>query len=518
MAELFVKVQSHHYVCKVVTPLARGVVERFGKRFVQYGMERRGRQIVHAPLKVFGSRTSNSIEYRYHINTLGEFKKHIAGNNFGPNFAVFETAELPLAVEVKFKTRPYKLSDEEQKDPLALFEYQEEAVDYVVEGTPPKSKLIGIQTGKGKGMISMFSMSRIGMRPLILVKPSFVEKWVDEIVDIIDIDPKEIMVVRSTKHLHALILMALEGEFHSKIVVMNNTIFRNWIKSYEMLHEGSLDVGYGCYPDEFMAIIGAGLRLIDEVHMDFFLNFMIDLFTHCQRSLSLSATLMSKDDFMNMMYDIAYPTQDRFAGLAYDKYANVTALLYRFKDPEKIRYQDPTSKNYTHNLFEQSVMKRPEVLANYLKLIDGRVQHRYLKNYQPGERAIIFAASIDLCTYITDYLKQKYPHLDIRRYVEDDPYENVIEADLRVTTIGSGGTAIDIPNLVYALMTTSISSVQANLQALGRLRKLRTGKTPEFDYLVNADNPKQMDYHVEKGILLKTRALTLSTEWIHQLV
>jgi superfamily II DNA or RNA helicase len=502
--------------------MARQVVEKFAKRFVQYGTKRKGYQYVHAALKVFASVTKNDmVEYRFHVNTLSEFKKHIESMGVGPNFTEYTTAPLPQAQKVEFTPRPYKLSDSEKEnpDPLALFDYQEKAVEYNLAGDNPQSKLIGIQTGKGKGMVSMFTMVRIGERVLVVVEPRFVTKWIEEIIDILEVESTEIMVVRSTKHLQALIQMAFDGDIeHTKVIVMNNTIYRNWIKAYELNRDLSLEIGYGCFPDGFMEVVGCGFRVVDEVHRDFWLNFMIDLHTHCNRSLSLSATLENKDGFMEKMYDIAYPTNQRYMGMAYDRYANVTAVMYRFNQPDRIRYKDPLSGNYSHNLFEQQVMKYPEVLANYLKVIDQRLQIRYLKNYQPTEKAIIFAASIDLCTIICDYLKRKYPHLDIRRYVENDPYENVIEADVRVTTIGSGGTAIDIPNLVYALMTTAISSVQANLQALGRLRKLKTGKTPEFDYLVNADNPKQMDYHDEKTLLLSSRALNLHAVQIQMLL
>jgi hypothetical protein len=120
---------------------------------------------------------------------------------------------------------------------------------------------------------------------------------------------------------------------------------------------------------------------------------------------------------------------------------------------------------------------------------------------------MVFAGSIDMCTRITERLKKEFPYLDVRRYVEDDPYENAIEADIRVSTVLSGGTAIDIPNLRTALMTNSIQSPVSNLQALGRLRQLKD-RDVTFSYMVNIHIPKQVDYHNRKKELFADRAVS----------
>ena len=91
--------------------------------------------------------------------------------------------------------------------------------------------------------------------------------------------------------------------------------------------------------------------------------------------------------------------------------------------------------------------------------------------------------------------------------MEDDPYENAIEADIRVSTVLSGGTAIDIPNLRTALMTNSIQSPVSNLQALGRLRQLKD-RDVTFSYMVNFHIPKQVDYHNRKKELFADRAVS----------
>jgi superfamily II DNA or RNA helicase len=126
-----------------------------------------------------------------------------------------------------------------------------------------------------------------------------------------------------------------------------------------------------------------------------------------------------------------------------------------------------------------------------------------------NDKLVVFCASIDMCTEYTKHLKEEFPDLDVRRYVEDDPYENVIEADIRVTTIQSGGTAIDIPNLRVAIMSVSVDSPVSNLQALGRLRELKD-RDVKFYYLYCLQIPKQVGYHRNRKLLYQPKVASIN--------
>ncbi len=519
-AELFVNIRSHHFVCRPKSPSAREMVTTFAKRFVQFGIGRKIRGVfVQEGLKTYAARTKDNYEMRFHRNVLADFKKHVEYQRMGPNYVEWIEDPLPPAVEVDLRPREFKLDSDER---LELREDEKNAqisaVDYFLEGTAPTTKLVGVQTGKGKGIISMFALGRLGLRTFVCVLPQFVTKWCDELVEVLDIERHEIMVVRTGKDLMALTHLCAMGQLDCKILVVASTIYRGWIKVYEQLREGSLDVGYAFLPDQLMENTGCGVKVVDEVHREFHNFFKIDLYTHGMHSWAMSATLRSKDPFMRTMYEIAYPYHDRFKGLPYDKYVNYTALTYRLRNPEKMRWTEKNRTEYSHNVFEQYIIKQPEVLRNYLDMTNVFVQAKYLKNYQPGDRLIVFAASVEMCTLMWEYLMFKYPAMDVRRYVDGDSRDNLYDADIRVTTIGGGGTGHDIKNLTAAIMTTAIDSEAANLQAMGRLRKLHDGRTPEFVYLVNADNEKHLKYHEGKIQLLDGVALHLMVTPYHPLV
>lgn len=489
-----------------MSPQGREVVEKFTRQFIHYGRRRRGRRYVAGQINEYFAWRRDHRECRFHINVLGRFETHLTACGIGHE-SLIERVEEPLPVAREIDLPIF--------DRWTLRDYQEPAVDYITTDGNPRSRFIGLQTGKGKGITALFGMSRLRLRTVIEVLPKYIEKWVLEIREICNVELEDVMVVRGVRHLKALLAMAGSGTLHSPIIIISSKTLQRWINVYERYGETTLEMGYACLPDQLMGWLGAGFRLIDEVHEHFAMQFRFDLYTHCQRSLSLSATLLHSDGFLNRMYEIAYPSQTRYKGPAYDRYVRVTALFYRFRHPERIRYRDPISKNYSHQRFELSILKDPELLARYLELIDGVVRTRYLHGHEQGERLAIFFTTVGMCTKATGFFRERYPNLDVRRYIEEDPFENAIKPDIRNTTLLSGGTAIDIPHLTTVILTIAISSLPANLQVLGRLRRLASGKTPEFIYLNCMDILQHRAYHERKVELFRYRALHHDTEYIH---
>ena len=223
--------------------------------------------------------------------------------------------------------------------------------------------------------------------------------------------------------------------------------------------------------------------------------------------MSLSATLLADDQFVNKMYDIAYPTRLRYVPPLYHKYVNAVAVLFTARDPGRIRTKEYGSNNYSHTAFEKSILKDPLMLSSYLNLIERVYKGAYIDNYKPGYRSIVFCASIEMCTRVKDYLKAKYHDLEVLRYVEEDPWQHVLDANTLVSTLQSAGTALDMDGLSTVIMTTAISSSQTNIQGFGRMREPKDGSTPTFLYFVCDSVDKHVEYHERKRVLLQERAM-----------
>lgn len=510
MAEITVVIATHHFVVTRISARGGEAVRTFAKKFVQYGLQRKpGGRFVQEPMKVFAAATADRSEYRFHINTLEDFRKHLAFHQLQPHMVEFISRPMYVARKVELKVF----------EKWVPRDYQIPFINYLL-APEPRLKLGAIQTGKGKSFSSMAALSQIGEVVLIIVKPKYIEKWIEDLRRTYDLEIDDIMLVQGGKHLKGLLEMALEGTMDAKIVLISNKTIQNWIKEYEKFKDMTLDMGYAALPDQLCEVLQAGSKLVDEVHEDFHLNWKIDMYTHVEHSISLSATLLPDDPFLKNMCEIAYPGKDRYIGEAYHKYISARAVIYKVRKPELIRSREPGATNYSHYAFEKYIMKHPDVLKNYLAMITEIVKEGYVAKRSNGHRCLVFASLIEMCTLITEHLKKQFPHLDVRRYMEDDPYEDLIEPDIIVSSLQNAGTAVDVPGLLTVIMTTAITSSQGNVQGFGRLRELfgELAATPWFYYLVCEDVPKHVEYHEKKKELLRDRALTYNSIFMPNMI
>ena len=448
-------------------------------------------------ITLFATRRKDESEYRYHRNAYNDFESFVRGFNYR-----FESIDI-----IQEKLHKPEYVDMPMRKEFTPRDYQEPIIDYLTDDNPTgQNKFVGLQTGRGKSAISMFAMSKLGVRTIMLMRPVYIQKWVDELVEKMDILPEQIMTVQGNKELLALHSMAKERILEdNKIIIISNRTYQMWLKDYEEYGKRCSDLGYLFPPDELFKRTKAGLRIIDEVHQDFHLNFLTDLYTNVHRCISMSATLDTTDRVMRKMYALAYPIANRAPNTLYNKYIDTFAVHYWISNGRRYRTTEWNQSSYSHIVFENSIMKDKEFLENYLKMIKKITDEGYVNRRKPGQKCVIYASSIAMCDRITAYLKDQYRDLDVRRFCEDDPYENMTDPDIRISNIIKGGTGHDVKDLITTILTIAIASLQANLQVHGRLRKIE-GVDTEFYYLVCHNIPKHLHYHNEKQDLLTPKS------------
>lgn len=493
-----ITVGSHFFRLNRIHPRMYPIIHQFITPYVEKGLVRQpGGRFRMEPVRVYASATTDRSEFRFHKNLLTKFLNHLKFHHIAES--LYEVKELSFF--------PVEAIDVSMDKKFELREIQVSAVDYITDITEEnRSKLVPLPTGTGKTVVEAAAISQIKERTIIIVKPQFIKKWIKDLQEILGVATKDMLVVQGSANLQGLIEMGRNGLITSPFILISNRTMQNWIKNYERFKDDIKELGYECFPEELFQITKSGHRLIDEVHMDFHLNFKLDLYTHCNSSTSLSATLLNNNPFMEQMYEIAYPLDKRFQAPPPKRYIDAYALLYHLDPHSHVRTQEYGSTIYSHMAFEKSILRNPRLMNNYWKIIQTAVNDYYVDGYTKGDRLAVFCSSIAMCTEVAKRLKQSYPHLDVRRYVEDDPIENLYSADVRVTTILSGGTGHDIHDLKTVLLTIAVDSVQANIQTLGRLRELKNGKTPIFVYMTCVDIDKHLDYHKRKSNMLEHRA------------
>lgn len=504
-----ITVYSHHFKVVPLTDIARKICFSFVRRYIISSTT--GPEPVHT---AYASSNTAKTWFRFHINTLDDWKRFIYEKGYSKaaeytEKEYFTPTKVALALKDGWKHKP---EQEPVRDYLAApVGVKDPQSGLYPEGTGAKARLVGISTGAGKTFCALAELARRGEVFVAIVLAQFVGKWVNDIANTLKVDKKEILKVQGSAELKALTEMAVtKGALEGfKAIVISNRTYENYLRAYER-HENELqDLGYLCKPEELFEKLGAGTRLIDEVHMQFYAQYRLDLYTHVPQSISLSATLINKDPEIERIYKTAYPMPERYREGPVDKFTDAYAVRYSV-NPRwryKTSYKEP---NYSQNAYEESILKNKEFAVSYCQMIKTFVQAGYVRNYEPGHKAIIFCGTVAMCGHLATYLQNAYPQYNVKRYVAEDPYEeNYKQPDIRVTTIGSGGTGHDVPGMTDAHLTPGLESIQANIQAFGRLRKIPNKQT-RFYFYTNTDIRKHLKYDRSKTQLMRERAKSLT--------
>lgn len=381
-------------------------------------------------------------------------------------------------------------------------ENQKPVIEYVIDGD--SLKILPVQTGFGKTFIALYAAAQLGLRTMLVTRGGYIDKWIEDVKKTYKIDEDRIIVIKGEKALMRAIEKAKAGDFDYDVLLVSTGGMSDYIKHYEQYHGTELGEVY-MDPRAIGMLFGVGLRIVDEAHQMLHAYFRIDLYSHFNKVLFLSATILANDALEKRVHEIIYPLAKRYMGAEWKCYITATALRYNLSEPHKARFKDHR-KNYSHVIYEQYLMRSKEKLKHYLNMV-GNLTNDFIKNRSAGQKYLIFASTVDMCDIMVQDLKKRFPSVIVGRYVAEDNLEDIYGYDVIVTTPGSGGTGIDIPDLAKALATCAVSSSKLNVQMLGRLRELKNypGEEPEYQYLVCYDIPKQVEYHKQKLELFKEK-------------
>jgi len=356
--------------------------------------------------------------------------------------------------------------------------------------SPNKLYVTGDYVVTHNTVIAMNAVVKLQYKLAIIVLPKYIDKWVSDVKDTTNIVDEEICVIRGSA---SLIDLMVNGSSNYKIIIFSLRTITNYIKEYET---GRIEeFKYPIQPEELMSKLHIGIILNDESHQEYHALYKASLYFDVKKFIGLSATLISDQEDITRMHNLLFPTSCRISGLAkYNRYIYVHAVEYTMTDVDTIKHA--RARGYSHTLFEQSIMSNPLLCSDYVDMIMWYVKKAYISQRMKGDRLLIFAATVDMCTLLQQTIKKLYLDLDVRRYVEDDDYVN-LKADICVTTVLSAGTAVDIPNLIACIQTISIGSVQANLQAVGRLRNIPNRKV-RYYYVYCNGLEKQYKLHRQR--------------------
>ncbi len=456
------------------------------------------------PTKTYFFMPQNRQEFRFHIALLDKILIHLSGYGFGRNQIRIVNHEMYT---------PAEAYAELNKDLPPDRDYQEDIVDFAINGGYKCPSGTGrivtcpIQMGKGKGRITMRLVETLKQRVLYTMRAEFIHKWMRELLANQQITKDDVMFISGGSDMDALIKLAKKGDLTEPIILIGNPTMRNYIKDYELHNGGGM---YDCVPHDLCKLLGVGVLARDEAHLDHQFNYKMDTYMHVPLIFNTSATITPSVKDKQQFYFHTFPQESRYTKMEYDQYIDVTAFFYSLEKPRNVRYKPRGRHSYSQIAYEQYIMKNPVILRNYLKMIEEIVRMRYVMIREQGQKYLIFANTVLMCTHIKTHLKAIFKNLKIVRYVSGDNFDDFLAADIGVSTLKKSGAAIDIKNLRASLMTDAIDSQQTNEQALGRTRPLIDFPevVPEFHYLVCPDIPRQTYYHKRKREFFKGKVLS----------
>lgn len=498
--QLHVIVNSHNVVIYKINPYIRRLLDEFTRaRLGAYNVYKKWDGSWERKLeKVYAAARNDKSEYRFHINGYPALEEFLLVRGIKQEDIQKTYTPLPVYDEYLFTIADGK----EMRD------YQLPISKYITE--PGKSKLVILQPGKGKTRIFLHALTMMNKRTALIIRAAYIQRWVDDLTKggVYDLQRGELLVIRGSADLARAMMMQLNGELKAKFIIISNKTFYNYIKTYKTMN--GVAGAYPFEPGEFFQRMGIAYRAIDEYHQDFHLNFILDLYTHCEKVIGLSATMNFPSPFTMKMTHLTMPPSERYQGVVYDRYVAATGIYYRLRDDHRLKWIQRGMGSYSHTTFEESLMKHKPSMNRYLEMIYSLVKSRYLEKVQVGQKLLIFCSTVEFCGVVRDYLRGKVFDREINRYTSDDPYDYLLTSDIVVSTLLSAGTAVDIPGLRITLMTTALLSEQANEQAIGRLRKLLMWPdvTPEFIYLVCRDIDAHMRYDTVKKEVFKDKVLS----------
>lgn len=440
------------------------------------------------PSKTFAASNAARDYYRFHVNLLREFQQMVAYCQIKRDDV--QITRHPVVIDDSFRVEFIENKLHPPRD------YQEEIIEYNLAAG--SNKVITLQAGGGKTLLAQHTMKRLGYRTSIMMKGGYLDQWVSSLDMAFKFGRGGLVKIQGSIALHTIMQMAIDGDELPMCMLISINTFSEYIREYE---RNGVSQMYPIAPHEFFEVMKIGLNIFDEGHQFPHQVMKLFVYTHIEKFMTLSATLETRNKFMNRIYEIMYPRCDRFDAGYRKVYISASAVFWQLKDSKSIRYTGYKGA-YSHVKFEESMMlsKNRKILANYVDMICAFAESEFISVMEKGQKMLIFCATVKFCTMLVKEIQKRYPHMDTTRYVSADKRTVMDKADIIVSTVLSAGTAVDIPNLRVTWMTTAIDSQQANEQALYRTRPLVDwpDQIPRFIYSVCSTIPKHVAYHLNK--------------------
>jgi len=345
----------------------------------------------------------------------------------------------------------------------------------------------------GKTACTIFAMQEIALRTFIIMPAFLIDQWLKSIFNMIDIGRDEIFIFQGNKSILQAYMM--EDELPKIFLASAPTLF-----SYmtTCLKDKNLPL-----LSEIFRKLRIGFKAIDEIHMRFFTNAMIDLQSNILHNIYLSATYMRSEKKSDAIFKKTLPTQIRYSKGVYDKYVDIYEVTYNLGHISDKR-TNSKRRGYSQIKYEQYLLIDKEKCQIFFEeVLKPLIVDHYLRIRKPEQKLLIIVDLKEFAHAVHKFITSlsEFYNVSCAVYLAEHDESVLHNSSVVISTKGSTGTGTDIKNLLTLIQTTSFASETLTYQLTGRLRKLANGDTPRFLYLVNRKVASHLAHRDKRSII-----------------
>lgn len=310
------------------------------------------------------------------------------------------------------------------KDHYKLRDYQELYLGIIIDNKSPPYVLIDLKPGAGKTFISVNAIQRLRKKVAIVILPKYIDKWLADIELYTDIPRERVYCVEGNNSIQNII----DNDLDYDIYIISIRTFYNYINMYE--NDPSI-----LSPTEVFKRMNVGVLLSDESHQETVSLSRIVMYSNVDKVIGLSATYVATSKKDKDVQSVLFPTEVRISNLVkFDTYIDILEVGYLVNPSYKLKAK--SKYGYSHIKYEQSISRLNILKSSYYDMLIRYMVEYYFAYMEKGEKCLIFFATIHACTDFVNYLKRKFPNYKVNRYVGEDSYEDLLNGDIVVSTLG----------------------------------------------------------------------------------
>lgn len=337
-----------------------------------------------------------------------------------------------------------------------------------------------LDTGKGKTYCASAAMAYF-QHKTIITTPSRISKlkdqWKEGILAATDKDKNSILIVDGSK----MCMHILEGKYeHIDIFIFSRATILAFAKKY----------GWPKF-QEVVEATHAGMKIVDETHLDFATNVKIDCYTNVKRNIYLTSSAGRSSEEENAVFQRVFrsvPILGKEFHATEENYMMMFMFTFHHHPSTRQRIACKTKKGLSAVLYSKYLFDPDGAKYEFFTALDTALQKIFVKYKDETGKLLILCSTVDLIHNIARFLEKNYDQYSVGVYTGETPKkqrEVELSKDIILATDKGIGTGADIEDLQMMINTISYSSDIWADQLSGRLRN--NGKQIFYMEIVNAE-------------------------------